>query len=264
MKTKTSGNKKSIIKTIIIFICVLALSYILGYATGSFSANYEIDFDALKENIKPLLIYGTPILFTVFALFDIVFTFSKYAKAKKRIKNWDGENEEHIDKTESILDISTATLTVSLIFFMLLAGIWSYSSNCLMSRAQFIDMFPIVISTYGIFIVLMVYTILMLRANFQLIKKINPEKRGEILDLRFDKEYEKSLDENQKQKAYEAGFRAYKFMNYAMLAGWAISFISIYFGFGILPIIIVSFMWLTTTVVYLAHAYRLKYKRNKE
>ena len=50
----------------------------------------------------------------------------------------------------------------------------------------------------------------MSRFIVELEKKLNPEKKGDVIETNFSKKWEDSCDEAQKMIIYEAGYRAYR------------------------------------------------------
>lgn len=258
------NNKKQIIKTLVIAVGIMIASFFVGFGIGMASGAFgDFDLSALKEFAKSALIYATPwVLFAVTA-FVVVFTLVTYGKSKKAFTAWDGEDEESIENTERLIDIAVSVLTVGFIVFLMLLGMWSYTVNSLMDKETFLSMFPVILAVYVVFIGDMIFTLAMQRACVQLVKKINPEKKGEVLALNFQKEWEGSMDEAQKQMTFEAGYRTFKFMNYAFLVGWVVTLMGTYFGLSLEPVVFVSLLWLAMTVVYVVYGYKIEHKNKK-
>ena len=82
-------------------------------------------------------------------------------------------------------------------------------------------------------------------------KKLNPEKRGNILDLKFRKEWIESCDEAERVALYRAGYDVYKLMSNLFIYAWLFAFIvSSCTGVGMFAMIIVTILWLCQTVCY--------------
>ena len=86
--------------------------------------------------------------------------------------------------------------------------------------------------------------------NFE--KVLNPEKKGDALNLNFQKEWFESCDEYEKMAAYKACYKSYK----ALQMGFMIAFVSVtilgtVFKIGILTHITVGCLWLLHSLTYL-------------
>lgn len=265
MKTKEI-NKKKFIKALFILIGISVVALAVGFGIGIMSGVIEdFDFSTLKEFAKSILIYVTPAVLFAVTVFVTVFTLVTYSKSKKAFNHWDGEDEESIENTERLIDIAVAVLTVGFIVYLILLGVWSYTVNSLMDKETFLAMFPVTLAVYIVFIGDMIFSIAMQRACVQLVTKINPEKRGEVLALNFQKEWEQSLDEAQKLMTFEAGYRTFKLMNYIFIIAWIICVMGTYFGLGLAPVIFVSLLWLAMTITYVVYGYKIEHKsKNKK
>lgn len=71
------------------------------------------------------------------------------------------------------------------------------------------------------------------------------------------------MDEAQKLMLYETGYRTYKVMNIVLMLAWMICTLGIMFGMGLLPSLIVSALWLTSTITYSVYGYKIEYKNKK-
>lgn len=266
MKTNQAKIKKNtIIKSLIVFIICVLTGGTLGFFIGNTSEKLEsFDFSALKEFANSVLIYALPAIFLIVTAFVAIFTLATYSKAKKIYKAWDGEDEVIIENTERLIDIAVSVLTVGFVAVLMLFGIYTYAIQ-IMSKEVFMAMFSVTLGFHIIFIGYMIFSITMQRACVQFVKKINPEKRGEVLAINFAKEWEQSLDEAQKLMTFEAGYRTFKLTNYAFTIAWVISLMGIYFGLGLAPVIFVSLLWLAMTISYVAYGYKIEHKsKNKK
>lgn len=265
MKTNHNNNsKKKTVKAVIILIALCLVGGVFGFFVGSMSGEIDnLDLTALKSFVKAALIYATPVaLIAVFA-FVTIFSLVSYIKARKATSEWDGEDEEFIEKVEEQLGINISVLSIGLIMVYSLFGINAYAQFHLASDDVFLSMWPLSVATFMAMIATIVYNTIIQRACVQLVKKINPEKKGEALALNFQKEWENSLDEAQKLMAFEAGYRTYKVMNYAILIAWLICTLGIMYGMGLMPLLIVSALWLTMTVTYTVYGYKIEHKNKK-
>lgn len=265
MKTNHNNNsKKKTVKAVIILIALCLVGGVFGFFVGSMSGVIDnLDLTALKSFVKAALIYATPVaLIAVFAIVTL-YTLISYIKARKATSLWDGEDEDYIDKVEAKLGVTISVLTIGMIMVYTLFGVNIYAQFNLASGEVFLTLLPLLSISFVIMIATIVYNTVMQRACVQLIKKINPEKKGEALALNFQKEWEESMDEAQKLMAFEAGYRTYKVMNYAILIAWLICTLGIMYGMSLMPLLIVSALWLTMTVTYTVYGYKIEHKNKK-
>lgn len=260
---KTNDNKKTL-KAVIVLIVLCVLGGSLGWLLGYMSSEAQsFDLYAIKNFIKDILLYATPVAMIAVFIFVTVFSLISYIKASKSTANWDGEDEEYIEKVETKLGIIMSMLSIGIILVYSLFGINAYAQFYLASGDLFMSMLPLSIATLLTMVATMVYNTIIQRACVQLIKKINPEKKGEALAVNFHKEWESSLDEAQKLMLFETGYRTYKVMSRAILLAWVVSIFAMLFGMGLMPILIVSALWLTMAIANMVNGYKIEHKNNK-
>lgn len=264
MKTNKKSNYKKTLKAVIVLIVLFVLGGAFGWFMGYMSTETEsFDLTAIKDVVKNILIYATPVAMIAVFVFVTIFSLISYIKTRKATANWDGENEEYIEKVETKLGIIISMLTIGLVMVYSLFGINAYAQFYLASGEIFMSMLPLSIATLLTMIATMVYNTIIQRACVQLIKKINPEKKGEALAVNFQKEWEQSLDEAQKLMLYETGFRTYKVMSHVIIFVWMITVLGMMFGTGFMPMLIVSALWLTMTITYMVYGYKIEHKNKK-
>lgn len=107
-------------------------------------------------------------------------------------------------------------------------------------------------------IAVMVATVIAQNRIVNFTKEINPEKKGSVYDLKFRKTWIASCDEAEQLQIYRAAFRAYTAMNYAALGMFLVCFIGMLsWNFGLLPLTMVLFVWLTGVIVYGVESLRM-------
>lgn len=90
-------------------------------------------------------------------------------------------------------------------------------------------------------------------------KRLNPEKRGSLLDRSFARDWERSMDEGEKLIVYQAGYQAYKQASAACGVLWLVSIITQFLlDTGVFPILCVCAVWLVLTLSYYRTAVRLE------
>lgn len=87
------------------------------------------------------------------------------------------------------------------------------------------------------------------------IKEQNPEKRGSVFQVNFNKVWLKSCDEAELSQIYRAGFQAYRAGHYACLAVWLVTVLAGMIGWlnwG--TILAVGVIWLVLQITYCVSA----------
>ena len=92
----------------------------------------------------------------------------------------------------------------------------------------------------------------------KMVQAAHPEKRGDMNSKNFQKDWMASCDEAEQLQIYRAAFRAYTAMNYAALGMFLVCFIGMLsWHFGLLPLTMVLFVWLTGVIVYGVESLRM-------
>ena len=101
----------------------------------------------------------------------------------------------------------------------------------------------------------MIWQLFIQAKTIDLEKKLNPEKKGNIFDSNFSKDWENSCDEAEKAKIYKSGYKAFKVAVISCMAMWIISvFGQLFFNTGLLPCITLTVIWLSMTIAYYVEA----------
>ena len=259
-KVNKKKKEKSEVKIIIIFLVALALSYVGGYFFGTMGARYE-------ENMKEILHIvgnGAVLVFPMFYVFInalvIVTSLVIYIIAKKQSQLWDGESEEIIDNVEKNLNKSIVLINILMIADVFFYGVMVYITMYTNFGANFGDE----LFALGTAVFLVSYALMMIlyKVIVDLVKKLNPEKRGSVFDIRFTKDWENSSDEGEKLIMYKAAYKTYHIVNIACIVMWAIAFSGmLIFQTGLLPLFCVSAIWVTMIATYSIVTAQMEAKR---
>lgn len=104
-----------------------------------------------------------------------------------------------------------------------------------------------------------ILTFFLYRSMVELLKKVNPEKKGEVMDLFFHRQWEASSDEAQKLIIYESGYRGYIAMVFASYIMEVLAFVSLLlFDTGILPCLFIGVIAIAGTLATALSQYRLE------
>lgn len=196
-----------------------------------------------------------PWFYAGLSVVTFLLSFVIYKLYSRRAKAWDGENEQEIEQIESGLGVSLAIANAMTIFNMLLFSMYGWDTLCTdkVSSAGY-KLFAVLLFLFNY-----VWIVVVSRFVVELEKKLNPEKKGDVLETNFSKKWEDSCDEAQKMIIYEAGYRAYRAGTKACTFIWLVSFVCMFMlDTGIMPILIVCTIWFIMLICYTVEADRLE------
>ncbi len=187
------------------------------------------------------------ILDVIFIIISFLFMY----KAKKLWKSDMDEDEKYevVEKKLSIsIILSNVTYFVNFAFFgfafyAAMSFVEGVSENWLHIYMRAIDL---VVFTATLFINLAIQ-----RSCINLTKLMNPEKKGSIYDMKFDKVWYQSCDEAERMQIGLASYKAFKAVNNTLIVLMVIFVLgAMFFEIGILPIIVITVIALVSNITY--------------
>lgn len=237
-------NIKQILK---VFIPCFLLGILLGIVSGVFGFENIIK-NIMNGDLKEIIINSSPYILMIGGGILSIVSFVIVLYVKKKLNLNDDEN---ILKMEKLLDWGFLISNLLLISNMILFGVvtCNIKSDLIFISIIFFFVYLFIASLCQIIIV-------------NLIKLINPEKKGNLMDKQFQKEWLDSCDEAQKALIYEVSYKTFQFMNsfLAILLNTLIIINIISNVIGIVPIIIVGLVYLVLIMCYTYYAMKLEYK----
>lgn len=253
-------DKRILIKFIVLIIAGFVIGILIGVITNWMQANVAGGMNTLLIAWKQILCYLLPGLLLFLNLAMVIVSGVVFRSTKKLIAGWDGEDEEVLEQVEEKLNIPIIIVNIMMVMnFMLYAVITYLLWYAEMSSIQgaICQLLDTIIFLAGIVIIMAVQ-----KKAVDLEKQLNPEKEGNIFDMKFQTVWENSCDEAQKLMMYKAGYQSFKITNYACMVICMICFfVQITFQTGIMPVMCVSVIWMILVVTYSVTSYRLQ-KRN--
>lgn len=260
-KQLTTKKEKSEKKALIIALIFMAIAWTAGFFIGRLAKRAE-NLEAVKDGLeilKKALITASPYILLFVNVTLILLTLAFFWQAKKLQKEYENNPDDEFlfDRLEQKLNqpIFTSNLLLISNFFLFSAMVWvieftEYGGN-------YENLFYAL--TMILFVLAFIIMIIINSAVLQIEKSLNPEKRGSIFDLNFNKVWEASCDEAQKAIMYQAGYMAYKTVNVTCMILWIVAFVSLCsFHTGLLPILCICIIWLVATMTYMKIAAKLE------
>ena len=110
----------------------------------------------------------------------------------------------------------------------------------------------------GVFVAGLIILTIEQQKLVNLTKEINPEKKGSIYDVKFQKKWEASCDEAELFAIYKSAYRSYCITQRLCIILWLFCIIGGFvWGFGAVPVLLVSIIWGTMITSYCYYAIHL-------
>lgn len=239
------------------FTIIMILAMIAGVFFGGFSnAMRETIAEGIATGIMDVLTLISPYINLVLTTIFLITVVVLYKKSRRIFTAWDGESEEDINRIETNLSyalwITSANIIVTYFFFAV--GFATVSGEDLDTDIFFIrsgcNLLGLIYS--------MVVTLRSQQKVVNLEKEINPEKRGSIFDTKFAQKWEESCDEAEKLTIYKSAYKSYRVANMTCIGLWLFCVLgNLVWDFGLMPVAIVSLIWLVQTSSYCMESIRL-------
>lgn len=258
MDNKDKKKKSSGTKNLVIFIAIMIASMIFGFCIGAAIAYFKkngVDFAGMADYVSGYVMKGLPWFYIGISVVSAGMAIGVYLVYSRRAAAWDGESEEEIARIEEGIGVPIGIANAMTIINSLLFSMYVWGNICEDTVCD--DGYKVL----GIILFLAnyIWIVVVSRLTVELEKKINPEKRGDVLEINFQHTWEDSCDEAQKKIIYEAGFRAYRAGTKACTTIWLITFISMFmFDTGLFPVFVVCAIWFIMLITYTMVAGRLE------
>ena len=173
-----------------------------------------------------------------------------YAAAKRRFAAWDGEDEDAMDAAEQ--QLSWALLLTGLVIIL---DFFFFAASIIYGR--FLPDLILFLASVAVLVVLQ-------QKIVDLERRINPEKRGSVYDMKFQKTWMDSCDEAERAQIGQACYRAYMVGTKVCIFLWvALLILNFVFDFGMLPIAAVLVVWGVMQTVYALECIRLSKRKGE-
>ena len=259
-KENAVANKKTLIKFIILLI--------MGFFGGFFGAgvvNVLIHIGEenvnMMDQIKNTIFVAVPIIYAICNILVPIVSFAHYFKTKKMAKTWDGEDEDVIDTIEARLNVPLISSSMLLVF-----NYFFFSATCeIEAKTAFGQQYSDVleIANFVLFLGGLAACVVLQVLTVNLEKQLNPEKRGDVLDMNFSKQWDASCDEAQKQITREAAFKAFQATQTTCVVMWLVALIGqLMFDTGVFPVACVCIIFAVLQASYFIACVKLEVKKS--
>ena len=246
------ANRKALPKFLLFAIACVLAGGVIGYYSGHGAAKGGLDqlVGMMKEAGAFFGTHIAPWLMLALAVIVPVVCIPIYRRAKKLVAAWDGEDEDVMQRAEERLSwaLLLDSLTVIVSFFFFNAGTAKLPQS---SDGNTITLLVI-------FLVVIALATLLQQKTVDLTKKMNPEKRGSVYDMKFQERWWESCDEAERRQIGQASYKAYVTVSRFCPYCWGVLLLgNMVFHYGILPSAVVLVIWAVLSVSYTREAIRL-------
>ena len=247
------ANRRALPKFLLMMLGGLVLGAVIGFA-GMFilSAAGQDNLTSALSGLETGLAAAAPWLLAGCGAVELIAGLILYRRAKTIVRGWDGEDETVSDRAEKPLNLAIWISSMAMVaaFFLLAAA---YSAG-MTSKSEAFGMLGGVIA----FAAVLVITIMLQQRLVDLAKRLYPEKKASVYDIRFQKKWLDQCDEAEKAQIGECAYHAYNAMNKTCMALWLVFTVTaLFLDTGILPVLAVCAVWAVSQSVYCWWASRL-------
>lgn len=244
-KDMKSENRRALPKFLLMMLAALVCGGVIGFCVSwiEWEGWLEGAAAALRAWVESVSPWGIPVtsillLGTCLALF---------LRARSCAAVWDGEDEEKADIVDRLLNwtLLLSSLQLLLDFFFLSAGILIWNDEK-------------VLWICGMFVISVALVVLCQQKTVDLTKRMSPEKRGSVYDMKFQKKWYDSCDEAERAQIGRAALHAYRMVSRVCIGLWLVLVVlSLVLEVGLLPIVVLMVIWGVLQMSYLAECVRM-------
>lgn len=241
-------NRRALPKYLLTILLYGLLGGVLGFFTGV-AGSMDVA-ERVRQTLNQVLEAAAPWGIVVSAVVLLGTGWYLYAAAKRRCDVWDGEDEDTIDDVEH--QLGWALLLTGL---MIVLDFFFFAASIIYGRF---------LPDLLLFLASVVVLIVLQQKIVDLERRLNPEKRGSVYDMKFQKTWMDSCDEAERAQIGQACYKAYMVGTKVCTFLWvALLILNFVFDFGLLPIASVLVVWGVMQTVYALECIRLG-KRKEE
>ncbi len=227
-------NKKSNSRVYFLFAAVMLCCLISGYFVGRLIGKKGDVLTQLNwDKFAAFTAASLPIAYVLFIVLLFAGCLCMYRRVRTKALHWDGEDDAEIHDIENTLNYLSIIPAVTLILSVMIFSVcvWAFI------RIDNVKS-PLSVVSEITFLLSFVFFMAIFKPTVDLEKKLNPEKRGNLFDFRFIKQWEASSDEGEILVEAKAGRKAFYVGQIACMAGWIVGFMGmIALHTGILAVI---------------------------
>ena len=255
MKTNKMKKTNGLKATAIFFVICLVSGLIIGLGAGLAEDYLEgITLESIMSGLRYIGLHYSVYIFIALIVLSTAAAAGFYFYAKRNTGLWDNEDDEfYNNKIDIPLSYGMAVLNFMNIFSFVLTGLYYFGTNQMDSGEKLSS--GIVVDI--LYLLCVILTTVIQPKIVSLLKKTNPEKKGNPLSITFQKDWENSLDEAEKLTLYKTGYHSYQVTSYVCLIIMTLSLLSLLmWSEGIICMMTAALILLIQTTTFQVYALR--------
>lgn len=162
-------------------------------------------------------------------------------RCRREIQSWDGEEEAAAERAERRLN-----------YVILFSNLCAFANMLVVTATVVVvDPFGTGLCVLAEFLVSLAVLLWQQKTAVDLMKTLNPEKRGSVLDVNFQKQWMASCDEAERQRAGEAAYASFRAVNLTCGGLWLVCMVlDTMFDTGLLPFVLLTVILGVSTTVF--------------
>lgn len=255
MKTNEGKKRFVVLKFFLMVLGGALVGFCLGFGAMWFREMLMGQAGAMAD-AREMAARALPWVSWVISLALTLAALALYLDCRAKFLAWDGEDEDLIEGVEHRLGVSMLLDNLMMILGFLCFTLLSGTLGLLESWQFWMGL--------AAFLYCMTASIVLTRLSVNLTKRINPEKRGDVLEMKFQKTWLASCDEGERAVIYQSAFKAYKVTSYTCMGLWLVCTLAqVTLGLvGPVPGVCVLLIWMILNLTYCGEALRLQ-RRNR-
>jgi len=199
-----------------------------------------------------------PYIFIIFSIITIFYVLFLQHKVKSEFQNLSEEDDVKIQSIEN--RVNTALMLSNIIYIISFMLIGIVTSDLFYNGNLFKHSFLITFVVCFLFFVFNLIIVIRVQKNLiHLIKKMNPEKKGNVYDINFHKDWLNSCDEAQQLMIYKCAYKSFQTMGRVFTNLMLFFFlVSILYHSAIFLMILTTFFWLLMNITYSLESMKCK------
>ncbi len=206
------------------------------------------------DDAPAVLTYAFPMLFVLVECGITIAAFITYTMTKKQYMALSPDDEEDLAVIEQKINVPICLYNIGVVLDACMFSITIFLSEHKGIEDTLWESI-LIVGSAALLILNIALLVWVGSMSVELVKQMNPEKRGDFMELDFQKKWEASLDEAEKMIQYQGAHKAYKAGQMACFALWGVNML---LQGGILTTIFIAVIWLTMVIVYQNEVVRLE------
>lgn len=230
------------------FIMIILVSGLMGGVGTMIIGKHGGDVEKLGSILEAFIGKGAFWLIVLMSILGSIANTYMVLTVRKKFREWDGEDDETAEQIERYNNRCQGIISCCATMTMVLSGVnIVYGLHRSESKAS-LAVIPTLFVGYCLWSAFSEHILV------EQTKKMNPEKKGNALSLHFNRDWDKSCDEQEKARMYGAAYVVYRKSNW-LYAGIYIVLLmcSVAVDIGVLPFLMLGIIWTYQIVLYMCN-----------